>query len=272
MLEICSIASGSNGNCYYVGNTKEAVLIDAGISCREIERRMQRKNLDIRKVKALFISHEHSDHIAGMRTLSKKYQLPVFITHSTLKSTYSKIEKHLIYSFHEAQDVQIGELKVKPFRKCHDAADPHSFIVSANGLNVGVFTDIGHACDSVQHHFSQCHAAFLESNYCEEMLMNGDYPLYLKRRISGKNGHLSNMQALELFVGDRNDRMSHLILSHLSKNNNSPEKAWSVFHEYADNIELIVSSRYEESMVFNLDASAPLFTTKPDLQLSLFPL
>ena len=153
---------------------------------------MNRLGLSMSVVKAIFVSHEHSDHITGIRVLSKKYQLPVYITPGTLRSAGKILEKDLIKHFNAGQPVCIGELVIKAFPKFHDAADPHSFIVSANGVNIGVFTDIGNCCDHVVTHFKQCHAAFLEANYCEDMLMNGNYPYILKRRISSDNGHLSN--------------------------------------------------------------------------------
>ena len=249
-LFITSLNSGSNGNCYYIGNSTEAVLIDAGISCRETEKRMNRLGLSMSVVKAIFVSHEHSDHITGIRVLSKKYQLPVYITPGTLRSAGKILEKDLIKHFNAGQPVCIGELVIKAFPKFHDAADPHSFIVSANGVNIGVFTDIGNCCDHVVTHFKQCHAAFLEANYCEDMLMNGNYPYILKRRISSDNGHLSNTQALELFTKYRGAQLSHLILSHLSKNNNKPELVEKLFNQQAGGTKIVVASRYEETPVF----------------------
>ena len=186
-LFITALASGSNGNCYYVGNEREAVLVDAGICCREIEKRMRRLGLSMAKVKAVFVSHEHSDHIKGLRVLAKKYSLPVFITKPTLQNGRLFLDKHLIVSSYTAKEpVSIGELVITAFSKLHDAADPYSFVVSCRGINVGVFTDIGTACENLIYHFSTCHAAFLESNYDEHMLEVGGYPYYLKKRISGK--------------------------------------------------------------------------------------
>ena len=275
-LQICSIASGSNGNCYYIGNSNEAVLIDAGISCREVEKRMKRQGLEMSKVKALFISHEHSDHINGMKTLSKKHQMPVFITTHTLRSSFKRIEKHLINSFNEAEPVLIGGLKITAFKKLHDASDPHSFIVSCDGVNVGVFTDIGFACKPMISYFKQCHAAFLESNYCEDMLMNGPYPVYLKKRISSDDGHLSNKQALELFMQYKGSQLAYLVLSHISKNNNSPELVNNLFTEKAGNTKIIVASRYEETSVYQVEPASESINLKffkpykkPE-QLSLF--
>ena len=256
-LYIASINSGSNGNCYYVGNQSEAILVDAGISCRETEKRMKRLGLSMQKVKAIFISHEHSDHINGVAVLSRKYQLPVYITPATLTNSRLELEHDLVNTFKAYEAVGIGKLWITAFPKFHDAAHAHSFVVRYNDITVGVFTDIGIACDHLKSHFAQCHAAFLEANYDEWMLENGRYPIQLKRRISGGLGHLSNKQALELFLSHRPPYMSHLLLSHLSRDNNKPELVQELFNQHADGTEIIVASRYQESAVYCIDGSKP---------------
>ena len=198
-LFITSLNSGSNGNCYYVGNEREAVLVDAGISCRETEQRMANLQLSMQQVKAIFISHEHIDHIRGVKVLARKYKLPVYSTPVTSSRTGLSTGKDNIHSLKMNEPVMIGDLAVTPFVKQHDAADPVSFIVEHNRIRVGVITDIGVACKSVIHYFKQCHACFLESNYDNKMLEEGSYPLRLKNRIRGGKGHLSNLQAVELF-------------------------------------------------------------------------
>jgi phosphoribosyl 1,2-cyclic phosphodiesterase len=275
-LFITSLNSGSNGNCYYIGNNTEAVLIDAGISCREIEKRMKRLGLLMEKVKAVFVSHEHSDHIKGLPVLVKKYQLPVYITPLTMRHGRLNFEEHLLKSFIAHQCISIGELSITPFPKFHDASDPFSFVVSCNHICVGVFTDIGVPCNHLKKYFQQCHAAFLEANYDEEMLEKGGYPIYLKNRIRGGLGHLSNKQALELFVTHRPHFMSHLLLSHLSKNNNSVELVQQLFNAHAENVKVIVASRHQETEVFQIciDETLKEFRVeprraKPPLQLSL---
>ncbi|HEY6503843.1 MAG TPA: MBL fold metallo-hydrolase [Chitinophagaceae bacterium] len=276
-LFITSLNSGSNGNCYYIGNDTEAVLIDAGISCRETEKRMKKLGLSMSVVKAIFVSHEHSDHITGIPALSKKYQLPVYITPATLKHSNIPVEKHLINGFQPGKPVSIGALAVKAFSKSHDAIDPHSFLVSYKHLKVGVFTDIGVPGKDVKKYFNQCHAAFLETNYCEDMLADGSYPAHLKRRISGDKGHLSNTQALELFISARGSQLSHLLLSHLSKNNNSPERVNKLFSKHAGSTQVIIASRYHETPVFCIDGNGRPANVKTgkttrqgNFQLSLF--
>jgi phosphoribosyl 1,2-cyclic phosphodiesterase len=271
---ITSLNSGSNGNCYYIGNNTEAVLIDAGISCRETERRMKRLGLEMSVVKAIFVSHEHSDHITGITVLSKKYSLPVYITDATMRASRITVAPALLRSFEAGSVIGIGNLQVKAFRKFHDASDPHSFMVSDGEVNIGVITDIGHACREVVNCFSQCHAAFLESNYCEDMLAGSDYPYHLKRRISSDHGHLSNAAALELFKKYRGKQLSHLILSHLSQNNNRPELVSELFSPHAGATKIVVASRYEETGLFHIDGriseSKETLVAKPNGQLTLF--
>jgi len=254
-LFIASLNSGSNGNCYYIGNEEEAVLIDAGLSCRETERRMRRLGLSLDRVKAIFISHEHDDHIRGLEILSRRYQLPVYISGPTLEQCRFPPDPPLVKSFLPGEPVMIGGLNVLAFSKSHDASDPYSFVVSSATVRIGVFTDIGVVCDNLIRHFTQCHAAFLETNYDEEMLENGRYPWPLKNRIRGGHGHLSNRQALHLFAAYRPPFMSHLLLAHLSQDNNRPELAQALFEAQAGGTTIIVASRYAESEVYAIDGS-----------------
>jgi phosphoribosyl 1,2-cyclic phosphodiesterase len=276
-LFITSINSGSNGNCYYVGNATEAILVDVGISCREVEKRMRRLQLSMDKVKAIFISHEHSDHIRGVPVIASKYNLPVYITRSTLKNCPFGLCEQLTKTFSANIPVHIGGLNITPFKKLHDAIDPHSFVIEHQNVKVGVFTDIGASCSNLVHYFNQCHAVFLESNYDEEMLANGRYPYYLKNRIRGGCGHLSNKQALECFTKYRSSHLSHLILSHLSKDNNCPKLVKRLFSENANGTEIIVASRFEETPVYSVERTRftssqillPVVSNVPE-QMSLF--
>jgi phosphoribosyl 1,2-cyclic phosphodiesterase len=156
---IASLNSGSNGNCYYVGNEREAVLVDAGISCRETERRMARLGLSMQKVKAIFISHEHSDHIRGLGVMARKYNLPVYVTDGTAHHC-GDVPRELCFGLSAYAPIRIGDLEVTAFPKHHDAVEPHSFMITDGDVRIGVFTDIGAPCEHLIRHFAQCHAAF----------------------------------------------------------------------------------------------------------------
>jgi phosphoribosyl 1,2-cyclic phosphodiesterase len=254
-LFIASLNSGSNGNCYYIGTQDEAVLIDAGLSCRETERRMQRMGLPLSRIKAVFVSHEHDDHIRGLEVLSQRYQLPVYITQPTLDQCRFPPPPTLVRAFDPEEPVAIGGLTIKALSKNHDASDPYSFTVASATVCIGIFTDIGVVCDNLIRHFTQCHAAFLEANYDEQLLENGRYPWPLKNRIRGGHGHLSNRQALELYADYRPAFMSHLLLAHLSQDNNRPELVQQLFEEQAAGTTIVVASRHNESEVYAIDGA-----------------
>ena len=271
-LSIASLNSGSNGNCYYVGNSNEGILVDAGISCRETERRLKHLGLSIQMVKAIFVTHEHSDHVHGLPKLYKKFYLPIYMTPLTKSNMYSGLRDIPSFTFQSYEPITIGGLKITPIPKFHDAVDPHSFIVSHDNINVGVFTDTGRHCEHLIKSFQQCHAAFLESNYDELMLERGGYPQHLKDRIRKGFGHLSNKEALQLFLNHRPAFMSHLILSHLSANNNTPEIVDEMFTSVAGETEIIIASRKKETALYHINGmqKAPKFNAQAKVQLSLF--
>ncbi|MCJ0743300.1 MBL fold metallo-hydrolase [Pedobacter montanisoli] len=252
-LYFASLNTGSNGNCFYIGNEEHAVLIDAGLSCKETLIRLNRLGLAIEKVRAIFISHEHSDHIKGLSVISKKYQIPVYITLKTLLNSGLNLSEHLVNFFETDEVISIADLNVKAFAKFHDAAEPHSFVIDNAQKKIGVFTDIGNVCENVSLHFKDCDAVFLEANYDEEMLEKGRYPYYLKHRISSGRGHLSNTKALELFKNHQSEKLRYLFLSHLSKDNNCPDLVYNLFKTHALQTEVFVASRHEETPVFSLD-------------------
>ncbi len=272
-LLVASLNSGSNGNCYYIGNGDVAVLIDAGISARETEKRMKQLGLSLKRVKGIFITHEHSDHIGGVAKLSKRHKIPVYITQATRLHGNLQLEESLCYTFKPHEVIAIDELTITAIPKKHDAIDPHSFVVASATVRVGVFTDSGTPCENLINHFAQCHAAFLEANYDEDMLENGGYPYALKNRIRGGLGHLSNKQALAIFLNHRPEFMSHLFLSHLSHNNNTPNKVRDLFEPVAGGIEIIIAPRNKETNLYHIRATGNLpikaRATKPQ-QLNLF--
>jgi phosphoribosyl 1,2-cyclic phosphodiesterase len=273
-LEVASLNSGSNGNCYYIGNAEEAILVDGGISLKEAEKRMKRLGLSLEKVKAIFISHEHGDHIHGLPALVKKYKFPVYITPETYTASNLHLD-HPVESFTAYEPVNIGGLSVSAFPKFHDARDPHSFVITHGNVSVGVFTDIGKVCDHVIKNFKQCHAVFLETNYDAEMLMNGRYPWHLKERVCGDYGHLSNVAARQLFMDHRAPFLSHLFLSHISRENNKVEMVQNFFKEVSRDTEIVIASRDRETDVYTIKGHRPYIPPRPVQkvvveQLSLF--
>ena len=270
MVKVASLNSGSNGNCYYIGSNEGAVLIDAGISAREMEKRMRKLGLPLDSLKAIFISHEHIDHVKGLDVMAQRYDLPVYASLPTIRNTHTLPPAHLLRPLRNLEPVAIAGMEVLAFPKWHDAVDPSSFIVSCNGIRIGIFTDIGAPCEQVRYHFSLCHAAFLEANYDDDMLNNGKYPYHLKKRISGDQGHLSNKQALDLFLSYRAPYMSHLWLAHLSRENNDPDVALATFRPHAQSVQVSVASRYNESEVFRITGSKEEPVPAKGVQMSLF--
>ncbi len=251
-LYIASLNSGSNGNCYYIGNNREAVLIDAGLSCKETERRLRNLGLSIANVKAIFISHEHIDHIKGMQGITNKHEIPIYITPLTLQYCRTQLPDNLVRTFKPYEQVRVGGLTVIPFPKQHDGIDPYSFNIEGNGVTIGVYTDIGAPCDHLIANFKKCHAAFLEANYDEIMLEYGSYPAHLKKRIKGGKGHLSNRQAFDFFTTHRPPHLTHLLLAHLSKNNNKPEIVAELFKPCTPDTNVIIASRFNETEVYRI--------------------
>lgn len=250
MTEICALASGSNGNCYYIGNSTEAILIDAGIPARRILSRMQERNIDPGMIKAIFISHEHADHVCGARVLSKRLKVPVYITSRTFSALYGTHRPASPVFFKPGDIIGKGAFLIHPFLKNHDAAEPCSFRVEHEGHNIGVLTDIGSPCANVQFHLGKCDALFLETNYDDKMLWEGSYPWYLKKRIASDNGHLSNVQALELIRSHGSDKLNVIFLSHLSAENNTPSLASGCFSDIGGRINIHLTSRHGPCEVY----------------------
>jgi phosphoribosyl 1,2-cyclic phosphodiesterase len=254
MIEICALASGSNGNCYYIGNQHGAVLIDVGISTRQLMQRFSSAGLTPAKVKAIFVSHEHSDHSRGVQVLSKRLAIPVYMTSRTYYAMPRPHRPDYVQFFNPGEMVNTGSFVVHTLLKNHDAAEPCSFRIEYNGKSVGVFTDIGEPCSNVREAVHNCHALFMESNYDEEMLLKGSYPWFLKNRVASAQGHLSNIQALELIEHYGNPELECIFLSHISKENNTPDLALSVFQKLRDQMVIKPTSRFAATEVYMLNA------------------
>jgi phosphoribosyl 1,2-cyclic phosphodiesterase len=252
MIEICALASGSNGNCYYIGNEIDAVLVDAGLSTKKILTRMTEAGLDCKKIRGIFISHEHSDHVHGIRVLSNRLGVPAWFSLGTLEAIASFDRPEQLETFIPGKSVQLGTLQIHPFLKKHDAAEPCSFRIEYDDWHIGVFTDIGEPCANLIYHLRKCHALFIETNYDEKMLWEGNYPFHLKRRVASSVGHLSNIQAFELIRDHSGPELVHVFLSHLSGENNRPELAQTCFSELTDRFSIHLTSRSTFSPVCSL--------------------
>jgi len=252
MIEICALASGSNGNCYYIGNKEEALLIDAGLSFKQILKRMAMREFDPKKIKAIFITHEHGDHIRGARITGKKLDVPVYMSRGTFTASYGTWKPISYIPVVNNVPVEVGSFRIFPVLKNHDAAEPTSFRIEYRSFSIGVFTDIGLPCDNVRNHLRQCHALFLETNYDRQMLLSGAYPYYLKVRIDSEVGHLSNIQAFELLRDNAHPKLKCVFLCHLSAENNRPELALNEFKSLENTFQIKMTDRFAPSEVYVL--------------------
>lgn len=253
MVEICALASGSNGNCYYIGDEQDAVLIDCGVSRRLLLERMGERGLKIDKVKAIFITHEHKDHIQGAKAVVDKHSIPAYLTHETLMGVRCDQRPHLFHLIENDDFIEIGRFKIHPVPKQHDAKNPRSFRVEVDGFNVGVFTDIGAPCNNVISHVIACNFLILESNYEHDLLWSGRYPDFLKSRVSSDYGHLSNDQCRELVDLCDADKLKVLYLAHISEDNNSSELVMRKFNDLHDRLDVRLTNRYAASEVHRVD-------------------
>lgn len=229
-MKIAALASGSAGNCFYIEDDKSetAVLIDAGISTRQISLRLTMLGLTTEKIKGIFITHEHADHVRGADVFARKFQVPIFATRKTINSCSLCSDKSLIKAINNTDIIKIGGSKVQAFTKNHSAADPISFTILAN-KKVSVITDAGHACQNISDQIAAADFLFLESNHDPEMLKNGPYPAFLKKWIAGNSGHLSNSAAGNCVREHASQKLTNVVLSHLSGTNNTPDLALATF-------------------------------------------
>jgi phosphoribosyl 1,2-cyclic phosphodiesterase len=217
------LASGSRGNATYISNGHTAILIDAGLSGVEIQRRMAAKGLDPKSLNAILVTHEHNDHVKGVGVLSRRFGLPVHMNDKTREASKKNLGKLAeIRPFRCGHGFSIGDLVVHPFSISHDAVDPAGFTICCNGSKVGVATDLGIVTRVVKTHLQACDILVLEANHDERMLIDGPYPWHLKQRIQGRGGHLSNEDTARLLEELRHEGLVHVILAHLSEENNTP--------------------------------------------------
>lgn len=223
-MDFCSISSGSSGNCIFAGTDRTGILIDAGISGKRVEEGLNSIGRKGAEMQGILVTHEHSDHIKGLGVLARRHHLPIYATPGTIreikKSGLGKIEEELFREIHADEVFSIGDLTVEPFAISHDAAEPVAYRVTDGKCSVAVCTDLGVYTDYTVRHLRDLDAVLLEANHDVNMLQVGAYPYYLKQRILGERGHLSNETAGRLLCEILNDHLKGIFLGHLSKENN----------------------------------------------------
>lgn len=230
-MRLCSIASGSSGNCIYIGSEATHLLVDVGISGKRTEEGLHMLGLSGNDIDGILVTHEHSDHINGLGVLARKYDIPVYATRGTIEAmkripSLSKLPDELYHEVSEDTRFTIKDLTVDPMHVSHDAAQPVAYRVSYGAKKVAVCTDLGHYTDYTVECLKGMDALLLEANHDVNMLQVGSYPYYLKQRILGDKGHLSNENSGRLLSRILNDHLKAVLLGHLSRENNLPELAY----------------------------------------------
>lgn len=245
MFNFCSLYSGSSGNSLFVETENTRILVDAGVSSKKIETALENLNINPSSINGILITHEHSDHIQGLGTFAKKYNLPIFANQKTLDAMPKQLEKiseKNIKKFTIEEKFEIGDMQIKPFSIPHDAANPCGFNIFKDDKKISIATDIGHMTNGILKNLEDSIFVLLESNYDPEVLKFSRYPYQLKSRIAGPNGHLSNELAGKTINHLLKSGLQQAMLGHLSKESNFPELAYKTVLD-----EIISSNNYNEN-------------------------
>ena len=260
-MKLCPLCSGSSGNATYIEAGSAKILIDAGLSCKRIVELLARIGVDPRDLSAVFVTHEHDDHIRGVNILSKKYDLPVYAnadTWSVMREKLCGVAPKNVCVFESDRDFYLAGARVLPFSVPHDAIHCVAYTVTAEGKKVGVCTDLGHVDARILSILSGCDLLLFEANHDVDMLMAGSYPYLLKKRILSGSGHMNNEDCGRAIARLYESGVKHVILGHLSRENNDPALAAvtvrSVLEEagVADGVQLAVAAREEPTGVFEV--------------------
>lgn len=261
MFQVSVLTSGSKGNCILIKYEDTQILVDAGISYKKYSQFMKQLDLNPDSLSAIFISHEHSDHVGGAGVLHRKINSPIYITNPTWMYSYNKIGKINTepHFFNIGEYIKVGSLVIHPFTSSHDAVDSCNFLIHPfdnDKRQLAIATDLGFAHNLLKNYLSKSTTIVLESNHDVKMLKNGPYDWYLKQRILSKTGHLSNEQASEIIENILNDKHERIILAHLSEINNKPEIAYSqmefTLNKMQANTQLSISSQYDCTPLFEI--------------------
>ena len=233
-LNFCSLSSGSSGNCYYIGNEFHGILIDAGISATAIRKFLKNMGISMQTIMGILITHNHIDHIKGLEVLTRKNSIPTFTTIKIWDSILTpkmNISRDCIREIPLRERFHLAGFEIEAFPVFHDAPETIGFQISAGGKRITIATDLGHICQTAAPYIREANLLVIESNYDEQMLVNGRYPHYLKARIQSDHGHLGNHQTSVFLADIFSESLNHICLAHLSKNNNTPEKALRTLHQ-----------------------------------------
>ena len=253
---VLPLQSGSKGNCYYVESDKTRIIVDAGITLRQARLRLQQHGKNIDDVTDLLITHDHSDHCRHLSTYSKNLNVTVRTTDKTLRAItrnpkYGEVKK--ADCFEAGQSVEVGDLTVHSIPTPHDAADGVAYVIENGDKRIGILTDLGHVFSGLREVLQSLDAVIIESNYDEDMLESGPYPEFLKHRISGTGGHLSNEDSARLIHSADNTRLKWVCLCHLSDENNCPDTAIRTHqHWLGEDYPIYVAKRHEASQPMSL--------------------
>ena len=233
MKGICPLSSGSGGNLIFVGSSKTKLLFDVGLSLKKIGEKLEEIGLQITDIDGIVISHEHSDHIKGLEQIAKHTSIPILCNGDTAKAICETIDTRPNFKiFSTGEPFTFGDITIHPFSIQHDTLDPVAFTCSFDGIKVGICTDLGFASNLVVHHLRQCDYLFIEANHEEAMVHACARPLIYKKRVLGRQGHLSNKACAELLTKVHHDGLKHVYLAHLSSECNSPEVAIKTISEH----------------------------------------
>ena len=239
MMRFASLGSGSKGNATLVQAMDTLVMVDCGFSLRETLRRLSLLGVEPQQLDALLVTHEHSDHSSGVAALSRKYQLPVYLSHGTANAGRCD-GSHELRCFNCEDSFEIGALQVKAVAVPHDAREPCQYLLSRGQQTLGILTDLGSITPHVVENYRGCHSLLLEFNHDLQMLLEGSYPPQLKRRVGGDWGHLNNEQAADLLRQLDATALEHLVVAHVSEQNNSREQAEQALLSVLDSLESVV--------------------------------
>ena len=234
-IKFLSLASGSSGNCYYLGTETYGILIDSGIGVRTIKKSLKEYGVALERVKAVFITHDHADHIKSVGTLGEKYGIPVYTTpeiHVGINKNYCMTEKLTSASvryIHKEEPIQLEDFKITAFEVPHDGTDNVGYCMEADNKVFSFLTDMGEITPTAAQYICKTNYLVIEANYDEEMLQMGPYPQHLKVRIAGPNGHMSNRNTATFLAENLNENLKNIWLCHLSKDNNHPDLALKTF-------------------------------------------